>query len=89
MIRSLILLSVLFMPSIAAAADTVTYTYDALGRLVAVSNTGGPNDGVDSAIAYDPAGNRTSYGVTGVKPKAGRAVILPLNGYTVIVLPAA
>jgi YD repeat-containing protein len=45
----------------AAASDTVTYTYDALGRLVAVSTSGGPNNGQTVSTAYDPAGNRASY----------------------------
>lgn len=44
----------------ADAAETVTYRYDALGRLVATSSSSGPT----STLSYDPAGNRTHYGVT-------------------------
>lgn len=49
----------------ALASETVTYTYDALGRLVASSTSGGPNSGVASGVSYDPAGNRSSYTITG------------------------
>jgi hypothetical protein len=49
----------------ACAAETVTYTYDALGRLTATTSSGIVNNGLSTSIAYDPAGNRTSYGVTG------------------------
>jgi hypothetical protein len=48
-----------------AATDSVSYSYDALGRLVAVSTSGGPNNGQAVATAYDPAGNRSSYSLTG------------------------
>lgn len=44
-----------------AQSSTETYTYDALGRLVRVVATGGPNDGETQSICYDPAGNRTEY----------------------------
>src|SRR4051812_28604292 len=47
------------------ASDTVSYTYDALGRLVAVSTSGGVNNGISVATGYDPAGNRSSYNVSG------------------------
>lgn len=45
----------------ASASETKTYTYDALGRLVTVSSSGTVNNGHTDAIAYDPAGNRTSF----------------------------
>lgn len=49
----------------ASASETVTYTYDALGRLVAVQTSGTVNNGQDVTISYDAAGNRTNYTVTG------------------------
>jgi YD repeat-containing protein len=54
----------------AQASDTTVYTYDALGRLVSVSTTGGPNNGLNIGTAYDPAGNRTTYtaGTGGAPP---------------------
>jgi len=42
------------------AGETATYSYDALGRLVATTSSAGPG----STIAYDAAGNRTVYNVS-------------------------
>lgn len=43
----------------AQASEVTTYTYDALGRLVAVTTSGEPNNGLAISTAYDPAGNRS------------------------------
>lgn len=48
-----------------AAQETITYQYDALGRLVEVSTDGGPADNVNSDYTYDKAGNRTLVAVSG------------------------
>ena len=48
-----------------SSAETVTYTYDALGRLVTSSVSSGPSNGVQTSIQYDAAGNRTNYQVQG------------------------
>ncbi len=61
----LIATSTIAFASPAEAGETVTYTYDALGRLTATSTTGTVNNGVATSIAYDPAGNRSSYAVAG------------------------
>lgn len=45
----------------AAASETVTYTYDPLGRLIAVQHMGAVNDGRADSLCYDPAGNRALY----------------------------
>jgi hypothetical protein len=50
-----------------ASQETITYTYDSLGRLVGSSKSGGPNDGVSTSIQYDAADNRMNYSVTGVR----------------------
>lgn len=42
----------------AHAGETVTYSYDVLGRLVRVQRSGGPANGVDTGYAYDCADNR-------------------------------
>jgi len=74
------------IPSIAHASSSTTYSYDALGRLVATGTTGTVNNGVATATAYDKADNRSTYAVTGApKPDMSAPVIVvPLNGYTVI-----
>lgn len=49
----------------ALATETITYTYDARGRLVKVVHTNGPNNGVQTTYAYDKADNRTNVTTTG------------------------
>lgn len=47
----------------AIASETLTYTYDARGRLVQVSRTGSVNEGVTASYGYDRADNRTNVTV--------------------------
>jgi uncharacterized protein RhaS with RHS repeats len=49
----------------AAANETITYSYDAQGRLVEVERAGTVNNGVDTTYQYDDADNRTSKTTTG------------------------
>ena len=49
----------------AQAAETITYTYDARGRLVQVSHSGTVNNGVTTTYSYDKANNRTNKTTTG------------------------
>ncbi|HEX6374537.1 MAG TPA: Ig-like domain-containing protein [Allosphingosinicella sp.] len=63
--RLLLATSLFALAAAARASETTTYTYDALGRLTATSSTGTVNNGVAASLAYDPAGNRSSYTVTG------------------------
>jgi YD repeat-containing protein len=49
----------------ALATETVTYSYDARGRLVAVKHSGTANNNVQVNYAYDKADNRTNKTVTG------------------------
>jgi YD repeat-containing protein len=77
------------LPQTALASETVTYSYDALGRLIKTVRSGGPASGVDASTQYDPAGNRTNVKVGGAQtstPPTGRGVIVvPLDGVTLIV----
>lgn len=50
----------------ALSNETAFYTYDALGRLVGVSNNGTVNNGVSVTYSYDASGNRSNVTVTGV-----------------------
>lgn len=43
------------------AQEATTYSYDALGRLVSSSTSGGPNNGIATGTCFDAAGNRTQY----------------------------
>jgi len=65
---SFIVLGITTLSATAAAPpmnETVNYSYDALGRLVKVENSGTVNNNVISNYAYDKAGNRTNVKVTG------------------------
>ena len=59
------LLGLLF-GSAANAAETVTYKYDAKGRLIKVVRTGTVNNNVTTDYTHDKANNRTT--VVRVKP---------------------
>ena len=47
------------------ASETVTYTYDAKGRLVKVERSGTVNNGVKAEYTHDKANNRRNVKVTG------------------------
>ncbi|HEV2818542.1 MAG TPA: hypothetical protein VGW40_15120 [Allosphingosinicella sp.] len=45
------------------ASETITYTYDARGRLVKVVRAGSVNNNVTANYSYDKADNRTNVNV--------------------------
>lgn len=47
----------------AVAGETITYSYDARGRLVRVVRTGSVNNNVTANYSYDKADNRTNVNV--------------------------
>ena len=49
----------------ALAAEAITYTYDALGRLVQVVHSGTINNGQTTVYSNDAADNRSNVTVTG------------------------
>lgn len=53
------------LPAAAIAAETITYTYDAKGRLVKVERSGSVNNNVKAEYTHDKADNRTNVTVTG------------------------
>ena len=73
--RAVVLFGLLLLSSASArASETITYSYDALGRLVTVSRTGTVNNGASAAYTYDPANNRTN--VTTTAPTGGGGMAL-------------
>jgi YD repeat-containing protein len=59
--RAISAFGVLLLTGTAAqASETITYTYDALGRLVQVTRSGTVNNGASALYTYDPANNRTN-----------------------------
>jgi YD repeat-containing protein len=55
----------LLMSGTAHAAETITYTYDARGRLIQVVRSGTVNNGVSTTYQIDKADNRTNKTTTG------------------------
>lgn len=58
--RAFLLSSVLLCGTAAVAAETITYTYDARGRLVSVAHSGGPSNGLITCYTLDQADNRSN-----------------------------
>lgn len=61
----LLLLSAALSATAASAAETQSYSYDSLGRLVGVIRSGSVNNGVQSRYMHDSADNRSNLTVTG------------------------
>ena len=57
--------ALLSLSGAAHAGETITYTYDAKGRLVKVERSGTVNNGVTTNYAHDKADNRTNLTTTG------------------------
>ena len=51
-------------PSAGYAAETITYTYDAKGRLVKVQRSGTVNNGVTTEYVHDKVDNRKNVKTT-------------------------
>lgn len=49
----------------ALAGETITYTYDAKGRLVKVERSGTVNNGVKTEYTHDKANNRRNLKTSG------------------------
>lgn len=60
-----VLTGVALVPTAATAAETVTYSYDAKGRLVKVVRSGSINNGVTADYTHDKADNRQTLVITG------------------------
>ena len=54
----------LLCASAASATETITYTYDARGRLIKVVHTGTVNNNNQACYKYDKADNRTNVNTT-------------------------
>lgn len=59
------ILLIILLGAAAYAAETITYTYDARGRLVKVSHSGTVNNNVVTNYSDDKANNRTNKTTTG------------------------
>lgn len=54
--------------AVAYASETITYKYDARGRLVRVERSGTVNNNVSANYSYDKADNRTNVNVVSPNP---------------------
>lgn len=59
------ILITILLGAAAYASETITYTYDARGRLIQVSHSGTVNNNVITGYVYDKAHNRQSKTTTG------------------------
>jgi len=66
--RVLIALSIAALAATAMASETITYSYDARGRLVQVKHSGSVNNNVTANYQYDKGDNRTNVNVTSPNP---------------------
>lgn len=57
--------TVAFVAGPALAGETITYTYDAKGRLVKVVHTGTINNNVQTTYTHDKTDNRKNTTTTG------------------------
>lgn len=61
----LVVIAIAAVPALAAASETINYSYDAKGRLIQVTRSGNVNSGVVTNYTYDKADNRTNKTTTG------------------------
>ena len=61
--KILFIVSALGLAAAAYASETITYSYDARGRLVRVAHSGSVNNNVTANYAYDKGDNRTNVNV--------------------------
>lgn len=54
-------LGIVALGSASIASETITYTYDALGRLVTAKSTGATNNNEIRSYCFDKAGNRIQF----------------------------
>ncbi len=64
-LTSLLTAATLLCSTAAEATETISYSYDARGRLIQVERTGTVNNGVTTSYVLDKADNRTSKTTTG------------------------
>lgn len=64
----LAILILIALGAAAYAAETITYKYDARGRLIQVTHNGSVNNSVVTNYTYDKADNRNVVTTNGVSP---------------------
>jgi YD repeat-containing protein len=78
--RTSLPLCLLLLSSTAASAESITYSYDTVGRLTGTSRSGGPNNGLITGTSYDEAGNRTAHATGSAAQPIANASIFSISG---------
>jgi hypothetical protein len=73
----------LLSPGAAGASETLSYNYDARGRLVEVDHSGSVNDGIATSYTLDNADNRTSMTVGEPTPPPPPAPSFAISNATI------
>jgi YD repeat-containing protein len=68
--RMLLGAAIALVAAAATASETISYSYDARGRLVKVERSGSVNNNVSASYGYDKADNRTNVNVVSPNTKA-------------------
>lgn len=63
--KVILLVGLMTLSHAANAAETITYTYDAKGRVISVVHTGTVNNGTSTTYSHDKADNRVVVRITG------------------------
>jgi len=66
--RILVAACIAAVAAVAMASETISYSYDARGRLVQVKHSGSVNNNVSATYSYDKAGNRNNVNVVSPNP---------------------
>jgi len=66
------------------ASETVTFSYDALGRLMSRSSSGTVNNGLVQSDIFTPADDRSSYKIEGSLNRRKIVVGKLKHGYVVV-----
>ncbi len=87
--RRAVFASLLAVASPSVAAESVTYSYDARGRLVHVARSSTPSSRATTEYSYDKADNRILKTVAStIIATPARVIVVPRNGgFTVIPIP--
>ena len=72
----------------ASAGETITYTYDALGRIANVAHAGSVNAGVQASYTHDATDNRSTVTVSGAVVAAPSNLIFVPLGAVAILYPS-
>lgn len=65
MFSKLLILGIATLSQTAMAAETITYSYDAKGRVVRIVHSGSVNNGATTTYSHDKADNRVVVRATG------------------------